>query len=62
MLTESDKSLIKQMIHAGRFHTVHGLLAEHNKQQAQEIIKAMGTKWCLHPSNRVKRLEIPLKD
>lgn len=60
MFTENDKSLIKQMIHAGRFHAVHGLIAKHNEQQAQEIIKAMGTKWCMHPSNKVKRLAIPL--
>jgi bisphosphoglycerate-independent phosphoglycerate mutase (AlkP superfamily) len=60
MFTDNDKSLIRQMIKAGRFNAIHDLIVEDNKKKAQLAIVGMGSKWCLHPSNRVKRLEVPL--
>lgn len=60
-MTKNDKSLLKQMIHAGRFNIgIYELLCDYNKQRATEIIKKMGTKWCCHPDNAAKRLEVPL--
>jgi len=60
MFTENDKSLIRQMIRAGRFNSIYDLIVEDNEKKAQLATVAMGTKWCLHPSNKVKRLEVPL--
>ena len=62
MFTDNDRSLIQQMIKAGRFNSIHDLIVEDNKQKVQLIIVGMGAKWCLHPSNWVKRLTSPLKD
>lgn len=59
MFTDNDKSLLKQMLRVGRFHAIHPLITEHNDQRAKDIIEAMGTKWCLHPSNAVKRKVTP---
>lgn len=60
MLTDNDKSLIKQMIAAGRFPTIADLVAQYNEQHSKELIKAMGEKYLCHPVNRVKKLEVPL--
>lgn len=60
MFTENDQNLISQMIKAGRYSSIQDLVIENNKQKVQAIIAKMGTKWVLHPSNRVKRLEVPL--
>lgn len=60
MMTESDKSLIKQLIHAGRQGVIHDLMPEYNFEKSQEIIREMGAKWCCHPDNAVKRLDVPL--
>ena len=62
MFTENDQNLIRQMIKAGRFNSIYDLIVEDNKKKTQLAIVSMGTKWCLHPSNRVKRLAVPLKD
>ena len=60
-MTKNDKSLLKQMIHAGRFNiAIYELLCDYNKQRSVELIKKMGTKWCCHPDNASKRLETPL--
>jgi len=60
-MNTNDRSLLKQMIVAGRFnYGIYQLLIESNKQKTQEMIKAMGTKWCLHPDNAVKKLDVPL--
>jgi hypothetical protein len=60
-MTEEDKSLLKQMIHAGRFNThIYDLLCEYNAAKTKEMIKEMGTKWCCHPANATKRLDTPL--
>jgi len=56
-----QKSLLKQMINAGRFnYAIYELLIEHNKCKSQEMIEQMGDKWCLHPANKVFRLDTPL--
>lgn len=61
-MTENDKSLLKQMIEAGKFnYGIYELLVEYNKQQAKDMIIAMGTKWCLHPDNATKKLDVPLQ-
>jgi hypothetical protein len=60
-LTDNDKSLLKQMINAGRFnYDIYELLIAYNKERAKEMIQQMGTKWCLHPLNAIKRLDTPL--
>jgi hypothetical protein len=60
-MTANDKSLLKQMIEAGRFnYAIYELLVENNRNNAKAIIKKMGNKWCCHPDNRVKRLDVPL--
>jgi hypothetical protein len=60
-MTKNDQHLLKQMIRAGHFsYDIYELLIEHNKIEAQEMIKRMGNKWCLHPDNAVKRLNTPL--
>ena len=59
-MTENDKSLIKQLMNSGRHHVVYDLLPEYNLIKSKEIIEQMGNKWCCHPDNAVKKLEIPL--
>ena len=59
-MTPNDKSLIKQMIHAGRVTAIHDLMIDYNRQRAKEIIVEMGEKYCCHPKNFVKRLDVPL--
>ena len=59
-MTENDKSLIIQMMKAGRHSAVYDLMPQYNLLKSQEIIKAMGTKWCCHSDNAVKKLEVPL--
>lgn len=60
-MTKNDKHLLGQMIRAGRFnYAIYELLCTSNKQKTQEMIKKMGAKWCCHPDNAVKRLEVPL--
>ena len=60
-MNANDKSLLRQMIKAGRFnYPIYELLVEHNRIKAKEMIDGMGSKWCLHPANSVKRLDVPL--
>lgn len=60
-MNKNDKGLMKQMIEAGRFnYGIYELLVEQNAENAKQAVKKMGDKWCCHPSNQVKRLEIPL--
>lgn len=60
-MTPNDKSLIKQMIKAGRFNgEIYDLLVDYNRQRAKELIEEMGEKYCCHPKNFVKRLDVPL--
>lgn len=49
------------MIRSGRFSwEMYELLVEQNRVSSKEMIKKMGDKWLCHPSNRVKRLDVPL--
>jgi len=60
-MTKNDKSLLKQMIEAGRFsYPMYELLIKQNAANSKAMIKRMGNKWVCHPDNRVKRLETPL--
>ena len=60
-MTKNDKSLISQMIRAGRFnYEIYELLCKQNAVNSKTAIKKMGNKWCCHPDNSVKRLEVPL--
>jgi hypothetical protein len=60
-MTENDKYLLGQMIRAGRFnYAIYELLCESNEKNAKDMIAKMGAKWCCHPDNAVKRLEVPL--
>ena len=60
-MTKNDKSLISQMIRAGRFnYEIYELLCQQNAVNSKAAIKKMGNKWVCHPDNYVKRLEIPL--
>jgi hypothetical protein len=60
-VSPNDKSLIRQMIKAGKFSVVIDFMPEYNLQKSKEIIETMGEKWCCHPKNAVKKLEVPLE-
>jgi hypothetical protein len=60
MMTNNDKSLIQQLIRAGKFWVVEDFMPEYNLLKSKEIIEQMGNKWCCHPDNAVKRLDVPL--
>jgi len=60
-MTKNDKSLLSQMIHAGRFnYEIYDLLCKQNAVNAKAAIKKMGNKWCCHPDNATKRLDAPV--
>lgn len=60
-MNKNDKSLLKQMIEAGRFsYPMYELLIEQNKANSKAMIKKMGNKWVCAKANHVKRLETPL--
>ncbi len=60
-MTANDKSLLSQMIKRGRFNNdIYELLVKQNAINAKVMIKKMGSKWCCHPDNAVKRLDVPL--
>jgi hypothetical protein len=59
-MTENDKNLIQQMIRAGKMDRIIDFMPEYNLIKSKEIIEQMGNKWCCHPDNAVKKLEIPL--
>jgi hypothetical protein len=59
-VNKNDKSLISQMIAAGRFNfAIYELLCQQNAVNNKIAVKKMGAKWCCHPDNAVKRLEVP---
>jgi len=60
MMTNNDKNLIQQLIRAGKFWVVEDFMPEYNLLKSKEIIEQMGDKWCCHPDNAVKRLDVPL--
>lgn len=56
-MTNNDKKLLSQMVKAGKFNwEIAELLREKTKLDTQKMIKSMGSKYCLHPSNS------PVKD
>lgn len=59
-MTDNDISLIKQMISAGRFQAVYDYLPDLNMMRSKQLIESMGSKWCCHPDNAVKKLDQPL--
>jgi hypothetical protein len=59
-MTDNERNLIKQMIQAGKMDKIIDFMPEYNLVKSKEIIKQMGNKWCCHPDNAVKKLEIPL--
>ena len=60
-MTKNDKSLLKQMIEAGRFsYAMYELLIQQNEANSKAMIRRMGNKWVCHKDNHVKRLETPL--
>ena len=59
-MNENDRNLLRQMMKAGRYSAVMDLMPEYNLDKSKEIINAMGDKWCCHPANSIKRLEVPL--
>jgi hypothetical protein len=60
IMTDNDINLIKQLIQAGKMGVVYDLMPEYNLIKSKEIIEQMGNKWCCHPDNAVKRLDVPL--
>jgi hypothetical protein len=56
----SDRDLVKQMIKQGRFNAVADFMPAMIDADAKDIIDKMGAKWCCHPDNRIKRLDVPL--
>jgi len=59
-MTDNDKNLIRQLMQAGRYDAIYDFMPQYNLEKSQEIIQSMGNKWCCHPDNAVKRLEVPL--
>lgn len=60
-MNENDKSLIIQMMKAGRYSAVLDFMPEYNLQKSKELIEKMGDKWVCHPKNRIQRLAKPLE-
>ena len=48
------------MISAGRNDVLLDFMPAVMEADATEIIEKMGTKWCGHPDNSIKRLDVPL--
>lgn len=61
VMTNNEMMLIKQMMLAGKYNAVLDYMPQYNLDKSKEIIKEMGSKWCCHPDNHVKRLEVPIE-
>lgn len=59
-MNANDRSLIVQMMKAGRYSAVLDFMPDYNLQKSKEIIEQMGEKWVCHPANKVKKLDVPL--
>jgi hypothetical protein len=59
-MNSNERNLIKQMLQAGKMGAIIDFMPEYNLLKSKEIIEQMGNKWCCHPDNAVKRLDIPL--
>lgn len=60
-MTNNDAKLIGQMMKAGRYDAVLDFMPQYNLEKSKQIIESMGSKWCCHPDNYVKRLEVPIE-
>ena len=60
-MKNSDRELVKQMIKAGRNDALLYFMPAVIEADAKEIIEKMGTKWCCHKDNQVKRLDVPVE-
>jgi len=60
-MTSNDATLIRQMMQAGKYNAVLDFMPIYNLEKSKTIIKEMGSKWCCHPDNHVKRLEVPIE-
>ena len=59
-MKNNDRDLMKQMIKAGRYSAVLDFMPAMIDANSKYIIASMGAKWCCHPDNKVKRLDVPL--
>jgi hypothetical protein len=59
-MNANDRSLIVQIMKAGRYSAVFDFMPQYNLEKSKEVIEQMGDKWCCHPSNQVKKLDVPL--
>lgn len=59
-MTPNDRSLILQMMKAGKYNAVLDFMPAYNLAKSKEIIEQMGEKWVCHPANKVKKLDVPL--
>ncbi len=60
-MKNSDRDLVKQMIKAGRYSAIMDFMPDVIMSDSKEMIASMGEKWCCHPSNRIKRLDVPIE-
>lgn len=59
-MTNNDRSLIQQLIKAGKMGVILDFMPDYNLLKSEEVIGQMGNKWCCHPDNAIKKLEQPL--
>lgn len=59
-MTSNEVNLIRQMMQVGKYNSVLDFMPEYNLEKSKAIIKEMGSKWCCHPDNYVKKLETPI--
>lgn len=59
-MSPNDRNLIRQLITRGKAGVIYDCLPAFWMEEAKEKIKEMGTKWCCHSANSVKRLDVPL--
>lgn len=60
-MKNSDRDLVKQMIKAGRYSAIMDFMPDVIMSDSKDMIASMGEKWCCHPSNRIKRLDVPIE-
>lgn len=60
-MKNSDRDLVKQMIKAGRYSAIMDFMPDVIMSDSKEMIASMGEKWCCHPNNRIKRLDVPIE-
>ena len=60
-MKNSDRELVKQMIKAGRYGAILDFMPAVIASDSKEMIEKMGTKWCCHKDNQVKRLDVPVE-